>query len=84
MQNSFIVQQLLILWTPIIVHKRANQHKLFVSTIAGLASMNDYSINRRRFRKMPINWEPLLPTIKIVINGLKVVVEILFCKNCIL
>ena len=29
---------------------------------------------------MAINREPLLATIKIVINGLKVVVEILFCK----
>ena len=42
--------------------------------------MNDYSINRRRFHKMAINREPLLPTIKIAINGLKVVVEFLFCK----
>ena len=29
---------------------------------------------------MAINREPLLPTIKIAINGLKVVVGILFCK----
>ena len=29
---------------------------------------------------MAINRESLLPTIKIAINGLKVVVEILFCK----
>ena len=29
---------------------------------------------------MAINQEPLLPTIKIAINGLKVEVEILFCK----
>ena len=29
---------------------------------------------------MVINREPLLPTIKIVMNGLKVLVEILFCK----
>ena len=29
---------------------------------------------------MAINREPFLPMIKIAINGLKVVVEILFCK----
>ena len=32
------------------------------------------------FVKYAINREPILPTIKIAINCLKVVVEILFCK----